>query len=107
MLGGGVTGELASQYTLYIYPRLGLGLGARARARLRAIGLGLLGRGEIQDFCVSLSDNPVTAPNVEELCFHDSTNIQFQYETKEKLDSQLRMEYGNVSIANQLWATIV
>ena len=45
----------------------------------------------------SPADNPVTTPGIVETCIHNSTNVQFQYETEEKLDSQLRMEYGNVS----------
>lgn len=40
-------------------------------------------------------DNPDGV--VGENHFHDSTNFHFQYEAKEKLDSQLRMEYGDVS----------
>jgi hypothetical protein len=44
-----------------------------------------------------LADNLITTPGITEDYVSDSTNTQFRYETKQELDSQLGMEYGNVS----------
>ena len=44
-------------------------------------------------------DNPVTAPGVDvKKAMTVSTNDQFQYETEEKLEDQLQLEYGTVSL---------
>lgn len=54
-------------------------------------------------------DNPITVAGVEEQkCCCDSANTQFQYETEQQLDSQLKMEYGNVSYVHsvQLYALV-
>jgi len=49
----------------------------------------------------------VTAPGVDKSsCYKDSTNIQFQYETEEKLQQQLAIDYGQVRVTYRtLWIT--
>ena len=42
-------------------------------------------------------DNPITAPGVElGQAMTDSTNSQFRFETREKLEAQLQLEYDVV-----------
>ena len=48
-----------------------------------------------------LLDNTVTAPGVDvKKAMTVSTNDQFQYETEEKLEDQLQLEYGTVSFCS-------
>lgn len=48
-------------------------------------------------FGFRFTENSVNIPGIDETCFYEANNPQFQYETEESLNQQLQKEYGNVS----------